>query len=82
MAVDTLTKEFGKPNRLGADWGITSWTISGDIGDGWFIVDNENGTYSYTNRFWDEELDDYNYNDVITVEENNIKELIDYVRKQ
>lgn len=67
-----LTELFGKPNKLSADWGVISWTISGDV---------ENGTYSYTHRVWDESEQEYIYEDVITVEENNIKELIDYVRK-
>jgi len=48
---DAITSRLGRPLRLGADWGVTTWALY----DNWYLSDNEDDSYSVIRRWY---LDD------------------------
>jgi len=56
-----LGKYLGADCGGGADWSVSAWPVAGDLSTdcGWWILDNEDGTYSLTRRAWDAGADDW-----------------------
>lgn len=51
-----------------ADWTVPAWIVN-FVSDelGYYIVDNENGTYEFVKRTWNEETENWEFTDVLNV---------------
>jgi len=75
----TLSKKFTKQKSGGADWVVDAWLVGDDFdGPGKiYIVDNEDGTFSFIVREFDEVNDENKDTDIS--EPMEAEEMISYI---